>query len=304
MITGSFFPRMYIGNLRSVPMTRALLVVFFVTCSACGNSSSDHTTVASTDIPFQESRELPSELIADLQTLAAGRAYFGHHSVGRNIIEGLERIAERANVDTLRVLQVKAGSPLPATFFAHSGVGQNKDPKSKVEDFLKRIRGYRKDTLDIAFMKFCYVDFDPYTDVDELFAYYRSSMDSLSEKRRDIRFLHATVPLKVHDLSFKDRVQKLLGRTVWDEDANIKRFEFNERLRATYSTEQIIDIAAWESTGPEGTTTFRKHGRKFPALNPAFTTDGGHLNEAGSEAVAIAMIRVLAKNLSSGAKTE
>jgi hypothetical protein len=147
-------------------------------------------------------------------------------------------------------------------------------------------------------MKFCYADFDPQTDVDDVFTYYRSNIDSLIEERPDIRFLHMTVPLKVHRPTLKSRVKKLLGRSIWSEGSNIRRAEFNEHLRRTYDVSQIIDVAELESTDLTGAMTgFRKDGRQFPSLNPAFSSDGGHLNELGSRIVAAGMIRILADNL-------
>ena len=67
--------------------------------------------------------------------------------------------------------------------------GENGDPKSKIDYFANTIRNNTSLRPKLAFMKFCYVDFNPHTNVDELFAYYaRVSPDRRKEhRRRDFR---------------------------------------------------------------------------------------------------------------------
>jgi hypothetical protein len=283
-------------------MHRTVLMALVIACLGCGDAPSGGALGAADGAQSQEDEGLTRELAADLRAVAAGRVYFGHHSVGWNIIDGMSRIAERNGVDELHIAKLEEGLPETGSFFAHSGIGHNKNPKSKIDGFEEQMRAVASGRPDVAFMKFCFVDFHPYTDVDLLFSYYQSSIESLSAEHPETRFLHATVPLTRPDRTLVNSLRRALGRLVWEEEANVRRFEFNQLLRATYGADQIVDIAAWESRDSEGTpTTFEKHGQRFPQLNPAFTDDGGHLNEIGGEVVATEMIRVLARSLRSGA---
>jgi len=146
-------------------------------------------------------------------------------------------------------------------------------------------------------MKFCYVDFEPDTDASELFSEYRSTMSRLSKEHPHIRLLHTTVPLMTRILRIKDRVRLLLGTPVWVDDANAKRHEFNQLVRETYESDLIIDIAPEESTRPDGRRQqYTKTGQTYYTLVPAYTTDGGHLNDIGKKRVAEEMVRVIAQH--------
>jgi hypothetical protein len=147
-------------------------------------------------------------------------------------------------------------------------------------------------------MKFCYVDFNPYTDVDALFAYYRETMEALKREHPEVTFAHVTVPLVVRPMDLKERFNRLIGRDVWEDTANTKRFEYNQRLLKEYGSEPIFDLAKAESTRPDGSReTFEYKGRSYFALTPDYTDDDGHLNAAGQGAVAPEMIRFLATTL-------
>jgi hypothetical protein len=147
-------------------------------------------------------------------------------------------------------------------------------------------------------MKFCYVDFEPDTDASDLFSHYRSTMSRLSEQHPDVRFLHTTVPLMTRERRIKDRIRLLLGMPVWEDDANAKRHEFNQLVRETYDSDLIIDVAVEESTRPDGTRQqYTKNDQTYYSLVPAYTTDGGHLNDIGQRKVAAEMVRVIARNV-------
>jgi hypothetical protein len=57
----------------------------------------------------------------------------------------------------------------------------------------------------------------------------------------------------------------------------------------------VFDLAAIESTRPDGgRETFEVEGRQVPALVPAYTDDGGHLNGPAAERVARQLVALLA----------
>ncbi|KPK66927.1 MAG: hypothetical protein AMS21_00065 [Gemmatimonas sp. SG8_38_2] len=239
-----------------------------------------------------------ADLASDLRAVARARVYFGRHSVGANMMDGLRQMAAEEGIDAIHVVQLDEESAPPGTVFGHSEVGENQDPRSKIEEFAEKIGGELPFEPDIAFMKFCYVDFTPDTDARDLFSHYRSTMSRLSEEHPHVRFLHTTVPLVTRTLGIKDRVRLVLGMPVWQDDANAKRHEFNRLIRETYDRDLIIDVAGVESTRPDGTRQqYTKDGKTYDSLVPAYTTDGGHLNDLGKRKVAAELVWVIARNV-------
>jgi len=280
-----------------VRIHQAILLLMMVAATACGRSDVDRAQGANAGGPGLGDRAVNEEIGSDLRELAQSRIYFGRHSVGRNILSGLGQLAAEHGVDGIHIVDLDSEEHLPDAFLAHSRVGENLDPKSKIDDFAARMRGGLPVKPDVAMMKFCYVDFNPDTNVRELFDYYRSTLDQLSTEFPDVRFLHATVPLMTREIGLKERIKLLLGQTLWGDDSNIKREEFSGLLRQTYDQNRVVEIARVESTNPDGTQEqFTIDGEPHPSLSPAYTTDGGHLNVAGQRQVAAHMVRVLARN--------
>jgi lysophospholipase L1-like esterase len=97
-------------------------------------------------------------------------------------------------------------------------------------------------------------------------------------------------------LRLRDRLKLLLGKMVWRDEANVKREQFNDLLRECYDEGLIVDVARAESENPDGSQErFRADGCQHRCLSPVYTSDGGHLNEAGQRAVAAEMAHVLAQ---------
>jgi len=279
--------------------------VFVVLCgfvAACGKADVDQSGVAAVGANERTESTATAELVPDLQAVARARVYFGHHSVGWNMLDGLQQLAAEKGVDGIHLVLLDAKpspEPVPAgAFFAHSEVGENKDPQSKIDEFAETIREKLPVHPDVAFMKFCFVDFTPDTDTHDLFKQYQSTIKQLSDEYPDIRFLHPTVPLTASPMGIKDRVRRFLGMAVWEDDTNAKRHEFNELIRETYDKDSIIDVAGEESTRMDGTREqHSKDGQIYYSLVPEFTDDGGHLNGVGRKKVAAEMVRVIARNV-------
>ena len=105
--------------------------------------------------------------------------------------------------------------------------------------------------LDIAFMKFCFVDFNPKTDVKELFAHYQATIDDLRTRNPGTTFIHVTVPLTGEQGGLKEFVKRLLGRAPYGIMENIRREEYNALLRQAYrGREPIFDLARVEFNRP------------------------------------------------------
>ncbi|MBE2248154.1 MAG: SGNH/GDSL hydrolase family protein [Myxococcus sp.] len=226
-----------------------------------------------------------------LERVEARRVFFGHQSVGGNVIEGLTEVSG----GKLRVVEARTAGAFDQPGFVHTLVGRNEDPSGKVADFEKALDDVAG-RPDIAFFKFCYVDFTPSTDVEKLFAEYSASLTRLQAKYPKVTFVHVTVPLTVVQTGAKAWLKRRLGRAPWGEQENAVRHRYNELLRAKLSGQPLFDLAALESTRSDGTPQrFELGGAQVPMLVPGYTDDGAHLNAVGRRRVAEALLEFLAK---------
>ncbi len=228
------------------------------------------------------------------ENLATKKIYFGHQSVGFNIINGVEALQKEHATTTLNIIETDD----PAAFakdgiFAHSRVGENDNPTSKMRDFEKKIIAGIGDKADYAFMKFCYVDVIKSTNVQKLFDDYVNAVTSLSKAYPSTQIVHLTVPLHQRQSGVKARLKTLLGRPPMN---NLQRNAYNSLLREKYAgKEPLFDLAKIESTYPNGKhQTHVVNGVSVNTLIPHYTNDGGHLNELGQKVVASRLLRFLA----------
>jgi len=229
------------------------------------------------------------------EKLSKNKIYFGHQSVGFNIIEGLKDLMKENPQIKLNIVETNNPDDFNKSIFAHSRVGKNVDPKSKIDEFAKFIEQGIGENADIAFFKFCYVDVRSETDSQKVFDDYKKSMTLLNKKYPKTIFIHITVPLRIVQTGPKAWIKKIIGRPVGGYDDNIKRTEFNELLIKEYDgKEPIYDLAKIESTRSDGTReTFSKDGKTYYALVPDYTYDGGHLNETGRKKAAEQLLILL-----------
>ena len=202
-------------------------------------------------------------LHASLQRVAHERVFFGHQSVGANILQGVKE------------LSAKEGVPV---FIKDQLVPEIGDPLRKL-------------------LKFCYVDINANTDAGALFDQYRRAVNELRAGNPRTVFVHATLALTTVQTGPKAWVKRLLGRSAYGTVENVRRDEYNRLLRATYAgREPIFDLARIESTAPDGTlVTVTWDGVTAPALSPEYSADGGHLNARGRLLAAREFITVLAQ---------
>jgi hypothetical protein len=221
------------------------------------------------------------------------KIYFGHQSVGQNIIEGLEYIKRDNPQIKLKIVTISNASELSGPMFAHSSLGENADPHSKMQAFSDYLEKGIGNNADIAFFKFCYVDITASSDIEKLFTEYKTTMDHLKKRYPRTQFIHATVPLTVSQTTLKSLIKRVLGR----KDNNIKRNRFNEMLRQEYDgNETLFDIAKVESTYPDGSrSSFVQGVGTYYSLVPDYTDDGSHLNEQGKRAVAQELLTLFAQ---------
>jgi len=231
---------------------------------------------------------------ANWENLAQKKIFFGHQSVGNNIISGMKDLMQKNPNIKLRILETENPSDFASGIFAHHGIGQNGAPESKIKDFVRIMDQGIGGKADIAFFKFCYIDFNTHTNVQQLFNNYKNTMSILKEKYPQTVFMHCTVPLVIKTKTSPiSMIKKILGRD--DRMQNIARNDFNELMRKEYGEKaHIFDIAEIESTYPDGSReTFVKNGNTYYALVLAYTDDGGHLNELGRKKVAEKLLMLL-----------
>ena len=237
------------------------------------------------------------------QRLAQKKIYFGHQSVGFNIIDGIKDVMKENPQIMLNIVEITDPSESNVPIFAHSRVGKNRDPRSKIDAFATFMERGIGEKSDMAFFKFCYVDVTARTDIDKVFNEYKNKMAHLDRKFPEMIFIHATVPLTYKPTGIegwkrkgKDFIKKIIGRPVRGYEDNIKRNQFNEKLRKEYGGKApIFDLSTIESTFPDGTRSlFTKDGSTYYSLVPDYTHDGGHLNEKGRIIVAEQLLILLA----------
>lgn len=232
---------------------------------------------------------------ADLARVARTRVFFGHQSVGMNLLDAVPQVYAAQGVAAPPIGQGGTAAGPAGGFVVHAFIGENTKPLTKIAAFDRQLRGGTAGQVDVAVMKFCYIDFSPTTDVKALFTAYSTTMAGLERAYPKVTFVKATVPLMAEP-GLRTRVtQKLTGNGARAAAENDARERFNALVRAEYSDDHLFDIAAVESTAPDGSREQGTYqGRTYYALHGGYTTDGGHLNEAGAQRVAAEWLRVLA----------
>jgi len=225
--------------------------------------------------------------------LSQKKVFFGHKSVGVNIIEGLEEVMARKPGIHLNIRETIDPADFSGPVFAHSSIGRNKAPLSKISAFKEIMESGIGQAADIAFFKFCFVDFDRATDIESIFRSYVGLVNDLERHFPGLKIVTFTVPLMSKPVGIKTRLKKLLGRLPWYEEDNVKRNLFNDMLRARFKG-SLFDLAAIESRIDDTKkATFRDNGKDYELLNRGYTDDGGHLNSIGRQIVAIELLRTL-----------
>lgn len=233
------------------------------------------------------------------QALSQRTIYFGHQSVGGNIMDGIRDITAAKPELRLRVVSGQTAAPGVLNEFP---IGRNEDTDSKNAGFLAATQG----TLGpkpVLMMKYCYVDVEPDTDTKRLFEGYQQTVSALRAKHPDATIVHVTMPLTT-DSKIGNFVNRIRGRPT-RQTRNGVRAQYNELLRAAYAgKEPIFDLAAAESTRADGTREYATvDGKTVYALARDWASDDGHLNAAGRRRAAEEMLITLASLPENSART-
>ncbi|MCL2045562.1 MAG: hypothetical protein FWG88_04175 [Oscillospiraceae bacterium] len=209
-----------------------------------------------------------SHTASDVTTLKNKSVYFAHNSVGQNILDGIKAIDSSISISN--------NSAANSNGITENYMGFNGDPNGKLDAFTALVRDGGGDAQIVVF-KLCYADFQAHTDVDKLFDDYVAVYDALQKEYPDTIFVHITAPLYHYNASYNNRVQHA----------------FNEKLRNKYGA-LVFDLAAIEAIDSSGNPVLSRDGVS-PALAEEWTSDGSHLNTAGSRRLASALIAFLAQ---------
>ncbi|MFA5118297.1 MAG: hypothetical protein WC695_05535 [Candidatus Omnitrophota bacterium] len=211
----------------------------------------------------------------DWECVKNKRILFGHQSVGDNIVDGIKDVIANERMSGITVKETVDSADFVKPVFAHFHVGRNKDPRSKIDDFKKKMETGLAKNVDIAFFKFCFVDIVSGTNIEEVFNAYTVTLDALQKEFPQVVFLHVMVPLMTNPSGIQARVKRMLGAAIEEDSDNNARKRFNLLLAGRYGADnRLFDLAKLEIDP-------RSPGRY--SLNPSFTDDGGHLNSVGRE---------------------
>ncbi len=266
--------------------TAAFLVLTLLL--GCGGEMHEQTTP-----PFLT---LGSVTTAEWQRLASRRIFFGHQSVGGNVIDGVQELLRANPQIPLRIVQTADPAQMREPAIYHALIGKNEEPATKLSEF-KRIVSAGVVDSGIAMLKFCYIDVSAETDPLALFAEYRRTVDSLRAAHPGLTIVHITLPLQIDPGTLFHWRTVMWGKVTPYRTLNGIRARYNSQLRATYGGhEPMFDLARLESTLSDGRIRSASyHGAPVPSLAAEWTTDGGHLNEAGRRRIAEAFLVMLAQ---------
>jgi hypothetical protein len=172
--------------------------------------------------------------------------------------------------------------------------------KTALRDFDRAMRAGMGRQVDVALMNLCWGDVFSDTDVDALFARYRDTMAALERDFPNVTFIHVTVPLITEPGLFtelKTWVKTLIGqRDMRGQPANVARERLNALIRGEYAGRHLFDLAAIESTKPDGTRVSGSYdNQRYFALYDGYASDMTSLNAVGAKIAATAFLEAIAQ---------
>ena len=248
-------------------------------------------------ITYRSIKDIPD---AAWEKLSQKKIFFGHQSVGFNVIAGIEDLMKEYRKIKLNIVETSDPKDFGSGVFAHSRVGKNTEPASKTAEFSNFLEQGIAIQAETAALKFCYVDVTSKSDVQKVFENYVKTADALKAKYPDLKLIHFTAPLTKIQTSWKTWIKNIMGKKdIWEYSDNIKRNQYNELLVKKYKgKETVFDIARVESTKPDGSrNTYEYNGKNYYSMVPEYTNDGGHLNEIGRKRVAAEFLVTLVNEI-------
>jgi hypothetical protein len=222
--------------------------------SACGSKSTG-SIVMTSKVTLSD---------PEIRSLETKKIFFGHQSVGDNILQGIRDIMKDDPRLQLKIVHSDDPESVPGPAFVETYVGENRYPRTKNAAFASILDNGMGRQGGIAFYKYCYVDFDSSTDVNRMFEDYRKEIADIKAKYPSLQIVHATAPLAALEPEprIKTWLRILLGK-MGARDVSAKRAAFNNLLRQTFAgKDPIFDLAEVESTYPDGSRSYFMRGNE------------------------------------------
>lgn len=203
------------------------------------------------------------------------RIFFAHASVGGNIVQGLQALNQSDASRYLLKIEPASGaatssSGAPGTLYELDR--GNPGQAAKISQFAESVNsGWASPNVDVVINKFCYID--PDADFDA----YTGSMTQLEKDHPGTVVVYTTIP-------------------ICSDQSNDQREEFNEKLRAwvKLNKKPLLDIADIEAgKADRSARVYSSGGKSVRQMVEGYTSDGGHLNEAGAKRVAEGLYSLL-----------
>jgi hypothetical protein len=245
----------------------------------------------------QRNEAVTSAITADdLAKVSRTKVFFGHMSVGMNVLDGVAGVYAARGVTAPVIEQDRIQPDKEGGFIDHTFIGENEKPWLKIQDFDAKMRSGIGQQVDVAMMKLCYIDIKADTDVDALFATYRDTMTTLQRDFPEVTFIYVTVPLTTEQGTLSKLKSVLAGSRGYGAADNAARERLNALIRREYSGRHLFDLAAIESTAPDGSRAAGIYqGQRYYRLYNAYASDSGHLNAAGARVAATAWLKAIAQ---------
>ena len=281
-------------NIRCVFIAVAVVLTIGVTTMFCTRIKTKEDT---NRIMLPSIDDVPQEYWVKL---AEKKIFFGHKSVGYNIIDGIEDILNECKHIKLNIVEARDPAEFDVPIFAHSQVGRNRDPVSKIESFTNIMDAGVGNKVDIAFFKLCYADVMQDSDPQKILDRYSAAIEDMEGRYPRTRFLHVSTPIrsvpKGVKRNLKQFIKLLIGKPGVLDD-NTMRLRYNKLLEDTYcATGSVFDLALIESVRPGGLRCYAAKGaERVYVMAPEYTEDGGHLNRLGRKKAAEQLLIILAE---------
>jgi hypothetical protein len=274
-----------VGTKKIFKIGAFIMIYFFINCIVLGCKKDVEQRI--------DFSELINVTKAEFTTISNKRIFFGHQSVGANIMQGLDYLLTEAPSITLRIKETNSITDFIEPVFAHYKIGKNGNPQSKCDAFKAVMDSGIGSRCDVAFFKFCYIDIDETTDIDSIFKYYQKTISDLEKEYPMVEFLHCTVPLRSKNTDFWAATTRLIHLRNRNDEANSKRNKFNKKL-ADFYEKKVFNLAYFESHF--GEVSDKENKVLNCSLSNSLTEDGGHLNLLGKKYIAMKMLFFL-KNI-------
>jgi hypothetical protein len=248
---------------------------------------------------------------ATIDQIGRFRWYFIHASVGDNIMQGLRDLHSTNAIRYPLQVTTFLTNPAPPESTVPGMVYEHHFSSNKMSQFQAMVdRGWRSPTVDVAVMKFCYLEglataIPPAT---QLATQYVALMASLEQRHSNTIFVYVSMPLLIYREESDPRRDAYYLPSI----VNINRF--NDWLRAYCRTNHklLYDLADMESHDPDGNeTTFAwTNGQSYAAIYAPYVyntnsppgANSGHLITLGRQQVArgwYAVAAAMVSNLNS-----